>query len=310
MMNYKCIVLLGEINMANTNEFVLSDHGEATAAVIQAVVNKSRYLQTLHEALEDQDDRLVYQLINSEKYAREVQQARHISADPGNESLVEDLHDQLSAFLSQKLIIFLRNRYPFFYFEEIGEGQYQFYFGNWWGRRLFGTLDVLNVSFDFDEVEYQKLARTFALETQQKRLNSDQIEQISLENDKLQELIDSQEERDNQKAELRSQIKQISQEKVMPWEANRQKEEKQALIDKLTELTEIDESSNNAFQQIRQNENRILELSKEDTLLSYEKQSIIAKFGSFENFEAQNNVLYRDYIANLIATRGRVSADE
>lgn len=309
-MDARCIVLLGEINMANTNEFVLSDHGDATSAVIQAVVNKSRYLQMLHEALEDQDDRLVYQLINSEKYAREVQQARHISADPSNEALVEDLHDKLSAFLSQKLITFLRNKYPFFYFEEIGEGQYQFYFGNWWGRRLFGTLDVLNVSFDFDEGEYQKLARTFSLEKQQKRLNSDQIEQVSIENDKLQELIDSQDQRDKQKADLRSQIKQISQEKVMPWEANKQKEEKQALVDKLTELTEIDESSNNAFQQIRQNENRILELSKEDTLLSYEKQSIVAKFGSFENFEEQNKVLYRDYIAHLIATKGQVSADE
>lgn len=296
--------------MANTNEFVLSDHDTATSAVIKAVVSKSRYLETLHAALKDQDDRLVYQLIDSEKYAREVQQARHISADPSNEALVEDLHDKLSAFLSKKLITFLRKNYPFFYFEEIGEGQYQFYFGNWWGRRLFGTLDVLNVSFNFDEVEYHKLARTFELETQQKRLNSDQIEQISVENDQLQELIDSQDQRDEKKADLRSQIKQISQEKVMPWEANRQKEEKQNLIDQLSKLTEVDETSNNAYQQIRQNESRILELSKEDTLLSYEKQSIVAKFGSFENFEAKNQVLYRDYIANLVTIQGQVNADE
>lgn len=296
--------------MANNNEFVLSDHDAATTTVVQAVVNKSRYLQTLHQALEEQDDRLVYQLINSEKYAQEIQQARHISADPSNEALVVDLHNQLSAFLSQKLITYLHKNYPFFYFEEIGEGQYQFFFGNWWGRRLFGTLDVLNVGFNFDSGEYRKLARTFALDHQQKRLNSDQIQQISLENDKLQELIDTQDQRDQQKAELRAKIKQISQEKVMPWEVNRQKEEKQALVDQLTKLTETDELSNNAYQEIRQNENKILELSKEDTLLSYEKQSIVAKFGDFENFEAQNKVLYRDYIAHLIATRGQVNADE
>lgn len=168
----------------------------------------------------------------------------------------------------------------------------------------------MNVSFNFDSVEYHKLARTFELTRQQKRLNSEQIERISLENDKLQELIDSQDERDQQKTALRAQIKQISQEKVMPWEANRQKGEKQELIDKLTALTETDEQANNAYQAIRQNENKILELSKEDTLLGYEKQSVIAKFGDFENFEEQNKVLYRNYIAHLITTGGQVKTDE
>ncbi len=296
--------------MANTNEFVLSDHGKATAEVIQAVVNKSHYLDTLHRALEKQDDRLVYQLVNSEKYASEVQQARHTSADTGNEALVEDLHDKISAFLSEKLISFLREKYPFFYFEETGEGRYQFFFGNWWGRRFFGTLNVLNVEFDFDEDEYHKLARTFELEAEKKRLNSDRIDQISVQNDQLQELIDSQEQRDQQKHELRARIKDLSAEKVMPWEANRQKEEKQRLIGRLTKLTEIDEKANNSYQEIRKNENRILELSKEDTLLSYEKQSIVAKFGSFEKFEEQNSVLYRDYITHLITTRGQVNVNE
>lgn len=56
----------------------------------------------------------------------------------------------------------------FFTFEETGIGQFQFFFGNWWGRRLFGTLDILNVSFEFDEVEYQKLAKSFALEEENK----------------------------------------------------------------------------------------------------------------------------------------------
>ena len=45
----------------------------------------------------------------------------------------------------------------------------------------------------------------------------------------------------------------------------------------------------------------VLALSKEDTLIGYEKQSIVSKFGNFENFEAKNKTLYRDYIANLIA---------
>ncbi len=114
-------------------------------------------------------------------------------------------------------------------------------------------------------------------------------------------MIDQQAERDKRKDELRQEIKRTSQEKVMPWESSKVKESKQRLIEELSELTEIDEKASGAYRQIRENEEKVLALSKEDTLIGYEKQSIIAKFGSFENFEAHNAALYRNYIADLIA---------
>ncbi|WP_235720417.1 hypothetical protein [Liquorilactobacillus vini] len=92
----------------------------------------------------------------------------------------------------------------------------------------------------------------------------------------------------------------------MPWEAGKHKESKQQLVKRLSDLTDQDEKAQSAYQMIRESEAQILKLSKEDTLISYEKQSIIAKFGSFENFETRNRSLYRDYIADLIATKGRV----
>ena len=193
--------------------------------------------------------------------------------------------------------------YPFFYFEEVSLGYFQFYFGNWWGRRLFGTLDVLNVKFEFNEAEYHKLAKAFELEAQNKRLNSDAIEELSRESDDWQELIDQQDERDARKDELRQELKQIAQEKVMPWETSKLKESKQRLVEELTYLTELDEQAGKAYRKIRENEEKVLALSKEDTLMGYEKQSIIAKFGSFENFEAHNDSLYSNYIADLIARR-------
>ena len=55
-------------------------------------------------------------------------------------------------------------------------------------------------------------------------------------------------------------------------------------------------------QTIKDNEKKILALSKEDTLISYEMQSIVAKFGTFDGFEEKNDALYRDYITSLIAT--------
>nr|WP_321315472.1 exonuclease SbcC [uncultured Ligilactobacillus sp.] len=289
--------------MTNDNQFTLSDHDKATETLTQAVTGKIQYLQTLDDAVKKQDDRHVYELIDAQRYAEEILQAHESINNFGNEKLVEDIKPQISDFLSKKLIDYLNETYPFFYFEETVPGNFQFYFGNWWGRRLFGTFDVLNVKFYFDKNEYDKLSKAFELEFENKRLNSDAIERLSKENEQLQNLIDSQDERDQQKEELRAQIKEITQEKVMPWESSKQKESKQRLIDKLSHLTELDEKANSAYRTIRDNEETILALSKEDTLIGYEKQSIVSKFGTFENFEAKNETLYRDYIANLIASK-------
>ncbi|KRL84072.1 hypothetical protein FC32_GL001348 [Ligilactobacillus apodemi DSM 16634 = JCM 16172] len=287
--------------MANSNQLSLSAHKQATESLTQAILDKTNYLNSLEKAVQDQDDRLVYQLIDGERYAKEILKQSDIDADFSNERLIRDIYPKISDFLSKNLIDYLYEMYPFFYFEETGIGQFQFFFGNWWGRRLFGTLDILNVSFEFDEVEYQKLAKSFALEEENKRLNSDEITKLSQETDELQNLIDQQAERDKRKDELRQEIKRTSQEKVMPWESSKVKESKQRLIEELSELTEIDEKASGAYRQIRENEEKVLALSKEDTLIGYEKQSIIAKFGSFENFEAHNAALYRNYIADLIA---------
>lgn len=289
--------------MANSNPKNLTNHENATNDLIELVSDKMKYLKTLEDAISNQDDRLVYQLINNEKYSREILKARHGSLDTdGNEELVKDIHDQIAEYLSKRLIEYLKQKYPFFYFEKTALGKFQFYFGNWWGRRLFGELDVLNVEFNFNDVEYRKLQRSFELEKENKRLNSDEIDALSKQNDELQNLIDTQNERDEKKAEIRQEMKRLSEERVMPWKAAKQKTSKERLVSALTNLTDIDEKANNAYQLMRGNEKKVLSLSKEDTLIGYEKQSIVAKFGNFDNFVDKNAALYRDYIANLIAS--------
>lgn len=292
--------------MADENEFTLSDHKQATTNLSSSLTRKIEYLQALNAAVEKQDDRLVYQLIDDRRYSSEILKAKQTNEKFENEFLVSDIHDQLSTFLSEKLIKYLREIYPFFYFEEVQSGVYQFYFGNWWGRRLFGELDVLNVKFDFIEEEYEKLSRSFALEVENKRYNTDTINELSEEMDNLQELIDTQDQRDERKEEIRRELKRQSQEKVSLFSQVKVKEQKQKLIDELSNLTDLDEKANDAYQKIKSYEDKVLKLSKEDTLLGYEKQSIVAKFGTFENFEDHNKALYRDYIADLIATKGKV----
>ena len=292
--------------MVNVSSTDLTQFQTAAKNLEQAVTGKIRYLQTLLEAVQQKDDRLIYQLIDSQHYSSEIMEAKHSTADTSNEQLLNDTKAKLSQYLSSNLLAFLRETYPFFYFEQTRLSEFQFYFGNWWDRRLFGTLDVLQVKFDFIDEEYQKLKKAFLLESQNKRLHSDEIAAISQQIDQLQTLIDSQDQRDREKEKIRQRLKQMSQEKVMPWEAAKYKDTKQQLVKRLSDLTEEDEKAQTAYQLIHENENKVLKLSKEDTLIGYEKQSIVAKFGSFENFEARNRSLYRDYIADLIATKGRV----
>ena len=70
--------------MTNENQFTLSDHDEATKTLTEAVTGKIQYLQTLVKAIDDQDDRQVYELINSKKYSDEILHARHGAQDTEN----------------------------------------------------------------------------------------------------------------------------------------------------------------------------------------------------------------------------------
>ncbi|MFT9451355.1 exonuclease SbcC [Liquorilactobacillus ghanensis] len=295
--------------MAEVSPVEIEQFQQSAEELQKKVSNKIRYLQTLLNAVQAHDDRLIYQLIDGENYSHQIMQAKHGTADAGNERLLNDVTAQISQYLSINLLSYLKETYPFFYFQQTGLGNYQFFFGNWWDRRLFGTLDILKVAFEFDEIEYQKLKRAFELEQENKRLNSDQIAVISQQTDQLQALINSQAERDQQKEKIRQQLKQLAQEKVLPWEASKIRENKQQLVSQLSELTDQDEKAQKAYKLIRESQKDVLKLSKEDTLIGYEKQSIVAKFGSFENFEARNKSLYRDYIADLIATKGRVKIE-
>ncbi|MGO3118555.1 MAG: exonuclease SbcC, partial [Levilactobacillus brevis] len=207
------------------------------------------------------------------------------------------------------LIDYLGHIYPFFYYEEYTTGLFHIYFGNWWDRRLFGDLDVINVQFQFDETEYQKLRDSFALEAQNQRLNTAKIESISAQSEELQQLVNAQTQRDNQKAELREQLKENSSKSSMPWDSGKLKEERQAIIDQLTKLADEDERALNAHKTIKENDDRILVLSKEDTILNYEKQSIRDAFDDFEHFEAHNASLYADYINSLIG-KSEVTIDD
>lgn len=286
---------------------------QASAADVltQAIANKLDYLSTLQAAVQHGDDRRIYELLDQARYTQEVKKTRAKRTVNHLAELVDNIHPQIGHYLSDKLIDYLGHIYPFFYYEEYTTGRFHVYFGNWWDRRLFGDLDVIDVKFNFDATEYQKLQQSFALEAQHQRLNTAKIEQISAESEQLQKLMDAQSVRDNQKTQLREQLKENSQKSSLPWDSGKLKDERQGIIDQLTELADQDEKALNAHKTIKENDDKILVLSKEDTILNYEKQSIRDAFDDFEHFEAHNQSLYADYLNSLIGqSEGGVKTDD
>lgn len=286
-------------------------HGalEISEAINQQIAKKIDYLQKLMTALKNHDDRQIYRLLDNQRYAAEIEHREQQANDAGVMNLVDNLADQLSSYLSSKLIDYLGKAYPFFYYEEYQTGHYRIYFGNWWDRRQFGELDVLNIRFVFDQKEYKKLEKSFELANHGKRYNSKRIEDLSAENDHLQALIDSTEERSQKRAQLQNELKDASNRGGL-FKSAKNRETREDIKDQISQLEDQDEEARNAAANIKKNNQAVLELSKENTILSYEQKSIVDVFGSFEDFALANRNLYANYLKSLEKDNGEAKAQD
>lgn len=273
--------------------------GQNDAQLSSALNEKIHYLTDLNDSLSNGDDLKVYQLMDPQRYAGELGTDSDAPIAPDHFNLASDLTAQLSHHLSNKLIDYLGTTYPFFYYHEYELGRFRIYFGNWWDHRMFGELDPINVKFNFDEDAYKILASSFALEANNQRVNDDAMKQLGEQNERITKLISEQDSRDKRKEAVRAKLKENQEKSPMPWEAGKVKEERQQLNDELLQLTQTDEEAANGRATIKENENKILALSKEETILSLEKKNIRASFGSFEAFIDNNDHLYDKYLESL-----------
>ncbi|HJA72971.1 MAG TPA: exonuclease SbcC [Candidatus Limosilactobacillus faecipullorum] len=265
----------------------------------QSIKQKVNYLQELDQAIKDHEDQKIYALLDQRRYAAEILHREEKANDTGVMTLVDDITNHLSNYLSSKLINYLSQAYPFFYYEEYQLGHFRIYFGNWWDRRQFGELDVLNIRFIFDQTEYKKLAKSFELSQSGKRFNGEKIDQLSKENDRLQNLIDSKDKREAKKEELQAELKEASARNGL-FESSKNREAREAIVSELSKLEDQEEKARTAAGKIKENNHAVLELSKENTILSYERKSILDTFDSFEDFEVQNHNLYANYLKSLV----------
>ncbi|WJI91465.1 hypothetical protein [Weissella viridescens] len=268
---------------------------------------KVKYVEDVTTALNEHDDRRVYELINSKKYNELIRGVEHADDNRSLASLVTDLQPDLSHHLADKLIQYLAEAFPFFYYQESALGVFEVYFGNWWDRAYFGRLDPINVQFKFKQEEYQKLVESVRLAAKGQRYHSAAIDELTKTNEELQQLVEKQGERNTQRQNLENQLAQLDEKGGF---FNRPStEERDNLKMQLSALDEDDEQAETVPDQIEKNNATILAYSKEDTILIYEQRAINEKFGSFDQFEAAAKSLYVDYVKQLAAVAEGGQAD-
>lgn len=263
---------------------------------------KVAYVENVTEALNNHNDRRVYELLNSKKYNELIREVKHADDNRTLSTLISDLQPDLSHHLSEQLIAHLADVFPFFYYQESALGVFHVYFGNWWDRAYFGRLDPINVQFKFKAEEYDKLVASAKLNGEAKRFHTDDIDGLTKDNEALQALVENQNARNEQRKELETRLDQLDERGGF---FNRPSgEERDEIKGKLQELDAQDEKAANVPAQIEANNNKILAYSKEDTILIYEQRAINETFGTFEAFEAKVKSLYVDYVKHLAAKEG------
>ena len=80
---------------------------DVSQAINKQIATKIKYLQELETAVDHHDDCKVYQLLDNQRYAAEIEHREQQPNEQGVMNLVDDLADQLSNFLSANLIQYL-----------------------------------------------------------------------------------------------------------------------------------------------------------------------------------------------------------
>ena len=292
----------GGVEMENT-PYLTTDLPSNQSVLNGKLQAKLNYIGDIQTAVVEGNDRRVYELLDSQKYNMQIRQAPQAESNRVLSVLVDDMQDELSHHLGQKLIAYLSEKFPFFYYEESQLGVFQLFFGNWWDRRHFGILDPLSVKFIFNDEEYEKLARAVELAESGQRFNAQVIEDTTRANEALQKVVNDQNARDAERTQLMAQLA-ATEERSGLFNKSAQAEQREVLRARLAQLDAADAKAATVPDLIAENNAQILNYSKEDTILIYEQRAINDAFGSFADFQNAVGSLYVDYVSSLVAEQG------
>ncbi|MCW0952504.1 hypothetical protein OIT44_00135 [Weissella ceti] len=284
--------------------YLTSEVANNDAIINEKFDTKINYIQAVQAAINAEQDLNVYELLDQRRFQLELNGVELEETDTDLPLLVNNMHHDMGHYLATKLIAYLSEKFPFFYYEETHLGVFELYFGNWWGRRRFGILDPLSVSFIFDDQAYSMLSRAVEMAKNDERYHAAAIEETTKTNEIHQQLLDGQEERNAQRRELENKLAELG-DKNGFFLGRGNSEEREEVQEELAKLDALDAKADEVPAVIAENNAKILEYSKEDTILLYEQRAINETFGSFTDFETAVSTLYADYLNALRVEGGK-----
>lgn len=284
--------------------YLTSEVANNDATINDKFDTKINYIQAVQAAINAERDLNVYELLDERRFQLELNGVELEESDPELPWLLNNMQHDMGHYLGTKLIAYLSAKFPFFYYEETHLGVFELYFGNWWGRRRFGILDPMSVAFIFDDQAYSMLSRAVEMAENGERYHASAIEETTRTNELHQQLLDGQEARNAERRELENKLDELG-DKNGFFLGRGNSDEREDVQDALSKLDALDAKADEVPAIIAENNAKILEYSKEDTILLYEQRAIDDTFGSFAGFEAAVNTLYADYLKALRAEGGK-----
>jgi len=284
--------------------YLISDVANNDAIINEKFDTKINFIQSVQAAIAAEQDLKVYELLDQRRFELELNGVQVEDYDAELPWLVNNMHHDIGHYLATNLITYLSEKFPFFYFEETHLGIFEVYFGNWWGRRRFGLLDPIAVMFIFDDQAYTMLSRAVEMAANDERYHAAAIEETTKTNEIHQELLDGQEQRNAERRELEAKLAELNERNGF-FAGRGVADEREDVQEALAKLDALDARADEVPAVIAENNAKILEYSKEDTILLYEQRAIDDTFGSFAQFEEAVNTLYADYLKALRAEGGK-----
>ena len=238
---------------------------------------KQAFLTKFEEAIMAGDDRQIFEMIDARRYNMTVHDAAGADNNRVLAALVDDLRPKISHHVAKNLIAYLSEKFPFFFYEETEVGVFHLFFGDWWDR-----FELLKQSVELSKTEETVHATERA-----------EIERLLTG---MRETVAGQPDRDKERAELEEKKTELENKKGL---FKRNGDELAELQVKLDALDATDKKAADLPMLIAKNEEQLLALEKEESVLAYEQHAIEETFGDFETFAAKAESLYADYVKSL-----------
>lgn len=257
---------------------------------------KQAFLTKFEEAIMAGDDRQILEMIDARRYNMTVHDAAGADNNRVLAALVDDLRPKISHHVAKNLIAYLSEKFPFFFYEETEVGVFHLFFGDWWDRREFGVLDPFSVTFIFNKAAFELLKQSVELSKTEETVHATERAEIERLLTGMRETVAGQPDRDKERAELEEKKTELENKKGL---FKRNGDELAELQVKLDALDATDKKAADLPMLIAKNEEQLLALEKEESVLAYEQHAIEETFGDFETFAAKAESLYADYVKSL-----------